>query len=62
MTNWYMGFIMGLGIGIAIGFSFGKKQKSWHELADKEKKIRVTFIVLIALGVIAGLVTFFLVR
>ncbi len=53
---------MGLGIGIAIGFSFGKKQKSWHELADKEKKIRVTFIVLIALGVIAGLVTFFLVR
>ena len=61
MTDWYIGFIMGLGIGIAIGLSFGKKQKSWHEMTDREKKLRVILMILIAIGVIAGLVTFFLV-
>ncbi|HUV02018.1 MAG TPA: hypothetical protein VMW67_00980 [Desulfobacteria bacterium] len=59
MSDWVVGYIMGMAVGIAAGFAIGlaagKKQKPWSELTEQEKKIRKLLIgagvVLLVLGV-----------
>ena len=62
MSDWVAGYVMGMvvgiGAGFAIGLAAGKKQKSWSELTEREKKIRKIAIgagvALLGLGVIVG--------
>ena len=61
MSDWGVGFATGIAVGLAIGLGFGRKQKPWSELTEKQKKLMIW---LIAAGVIllaAGVVVFFLV-
>jgi magnesium-transporting ATPase (P-type) len=53
VAGYVMGMVVGIGAGFAIGLAAGKKQKSWSELTEREKKIRKLLIV--ALSVLAGL-------
>ena len=62
MVLWLIGCIGGIGIGIAIGIILGKKQKSWSELNEKEKKERILLIVLGLVLFFAGFGTFFCYR
>lgn len=60
MSDWVVGYIMGMAVGIAAGFAIGlaagKKQKPWSELTEEEKKFRKLLIgagvALLVLGVI----------
>jgi magnesium-transporting ATPase (P-type) len=63
VAGYVMGMVVGIGAGFAIGLAAGKKQKSWSELTEREKKIRKiaigALVVLLGLGVIVGaLLTF----
>jgi len=62
MVLWLIGCIAGIGIGMAIGISLGKKQKSWSELNEKEKKERILLIVLGSVLFLAGVISFFCYR
>ncbi|MFC1902842.1 hypothetical protein ACFLX4_02080 [Chloroflexota bacterium] len=57
-----LGAIAGIGIGVSIGIAMGRKQKSWSELTDSEKKTRIVAItagvVLLVSGVVVFLVLF----
>lgn len=60
MSDWGIGFAMGIVVGLAIGFIITRgKQKSWSELTEREKKIRIWLIgagvVLLAAGVVTAL-------
>ena len=60
MSDWIVGYLMGMAAGIAVGFASGlaagKKQKPWSELTEQEKKLRKlligTGIALLVLGVV----------
>ncbi|MBN1762163.1 MAG: hypothetical protein JW878_03650 [Methanomicrobia archaeon] len=60
MSDWIVGYLMGMAAGIAVGFASGlaagKKQKPWSELTEQEKKMRKlligTGIALLVLGVV----------
>jgi hypothetical protein len=61
MSDLAVGFAIGLATGLAIGITAIRKEKSWSELNDREKKLRIG---LLAAGValfIAGLAVFFVV-
>ena len=56
ITDWGVGYAIGIFTGLAIGLVVGRRQKPWSELTQKEKRIRVG---LIAVGVVllaAGIV------
>jgi tetrahydromethanopterin S-methyltransferase subunit F len=61
MGDFVYGLIAGIIIGLAIGFIITRgKQKSWSELTEKEKRVRIWLIgagvVLLAAGVVAAVV------
>jgi len=56
---WLLGLAAGIGIGISIGISMGRKQKSWSELTEKEKRTRIWLIAAGVILLIAGIATFF---
>ena len=61
---WGAGFATGIGVGFAIGLIVGRlgaKQKSWSELSDRERKLRVGLIALGVMALAAGIVVFILV-
>ena len=61
---WGAGFATGIGVGFAIGLIVGRlgaKQKSWSELSDRERKLRIGLIALGVIALAAGIVVFFLV-
>jgi len=61
---WGAGFAAGIGVGFAIGLIVGRlgaKQKSWSELSDRERKLRIGLIALGVIALAAGVVVFFLV-
>jgi hypothetical protein len=61
MSDWAVGFAIGIATGLAIGITVTRKEKTWSELSDREKRWRIG---LIATGValfIAGLAVFFVV-
>jgi len=52
-------WLLGLAAGIGIGISIGRKQKSWSELTEKEKRTRIWLIAAGVILLIAGIVAFF---
>ena len=60
MSDWVVGYIMGMAVGIAAGFAIGlaagKKQKQWSALTEQEKKLRKLLIgagvALLVLGIV----------
>ena len=62
MANFVVGISLGIAIGFVLGFNigiiFGKKQKSWYELTEKEKnhmKILIfAGIIILILGFLFG--------
>ena len=58
MDGYVIGLAVGLGAGIAIGISIGKKQKSWSELNESERKLRIGIIAGLSVLVVAGVVVF----
>jgi hypothetical protein len=61
ITDWGVGYAIGIFTGLAIGFAVGRRQKPWSELTQKEKRIRIGLIaagvVLLAAGIVV-LLTF----
>jgi len=53
-----LGAIAGIGIGVSIGIAMGKRQKSWSELNEKEKKVRIAMIAAGSVLALAGIVVF----
>jgi len=49
MSDFGVGYLIGMAVGLAIGFVVGRRQKPWAELTEKEKRIRIG---LIAAGVV----------
>ena len=56
MSDWGVGYAIGIFTGLAIGLAVGRRQKPWSELTQKEKRIRVGLIaagvVLLAAGIV----------
>jgi len=60
---WGAGFATGIGVGFAIGLIVGRlgvKEKSWSELSDRERKLRIWLITLGAVALAVGIVVFLL--
>ena len=53
-----LGAIAGIGIGVSIGIAMGRKQKSWSELTDSEKKMRIASITAGSVLAVAGVIVF----
>jgi hypothetical protein len=57
MSDWGIGFAMGIVVGLAIGLILTRgRQKPWSELTRKEKRVRITLMVVLAALVVAGVV------
>ena len=41
MSDWGVGYALGIASGLAIGFATFRKQTSWSELTEKERKLRI---------------------
>jgi len=56
MSDWGVGYAIGIFTGLAIGLAVGRRQKPWAELTQKEKRIRIGLIaagvVLLAAGIV----------
>ena len=56
MSDWGVGYAIGIAAGFAIGFVAGRRQKRWSELTQKEKRIRISMVaagvLLLAIGII----------
>ncbi len=56
MSDWGVGYAIGIFTGLAIGLVVGRRQKRWSELTQKEKRIRIGLIaagvVLLAAGIV----------
>ena len=61
MDGYVIGLAVGVGAGIAIGLSIGQKRKTWSELNDSERKLRIGIIAGLSVLAVVGLV-FFLIR
>ncbi len=60
MSDWAVGYAIGIATGPAIGFAAGRRQKRWSELIQKEKMIRISIVaagvVLLAAGIVVLLI------
>jgi len=60
MSDWGVGYAIGIFTGLAIGLAVGRRQKPWSELTQKEKRIRIGLIaagvVLLAAGIVMLLI------
>jgi len=58
MSDWGVGYLLGMASGLAIGLIAGRRQKPWSELTQKEKRIRIGLIaagvVLLAAGAVVA--------
>ena len=56
MSDWGVGYAIGIFTGLAIGLAVGRRQKPLSELTQKEKRIRIGLIaagvVLLAAGIV----------
>ena len=56
MSDWGVGYAIGIFTGLAIGLVVGRRQQPWSELTQKEKRIRIGLIaagvVLLAAGIV----------
>jgi hypothetical protein len=56
---WGAGFATGIGVGFAIGLIVGSltvKQKSWSELTQKERRVRIWSVAAGVILLVAGVV------
>ena len=62
MDGYVIGLAVGVGAGIAIGLSIGlsigQRQKTWAELNDSERKLRISIIAGLSVLAVVGLVVF----
>jgi hypothetical protein len=60
MSDWGVGYAIGIATGLVIGFAAGRRQKRWSELTQKEKRIRISIVaagvVLLAAGIVVLLI------
>jgi len=56
MEGYAIGLAVGIVAGIAIGISIGKKQKSWFEMNEREKKVRIGIITALSVLATIGLI------
>jgi len=61
MSDWGVGYAMGIACGLAIGFVTLRKQKRWSELTERERKLRIGLIAA-GVSVLAAGMAFFLLR
>jgi hypothetical protein len=56
MSDWGVGYAIGIATGLVIGFVAGRRQERWSELNHKEKRIRIGIVaagvVLLAAGIV----------
>ena len=60
---WGAGFATGIGVGFAIGLIVGSltvKQKSWSELTQKERRVRIWVVAAGVILLVAGVVALLL--
>ena len=57
MSDWAIGYVLGIATGLAIGLVSARRQKSWSELSGTEKKIRIGLIAIAVVLLLAGIVT-----
>ena len=62
MNGYVIGLAVGLSIGLATGIAIGKKEKPWSEMTSQEKKLKIAAVVLGVIMLVAGVVTFLVVR
>jgi hypothetical protein len=62
MSDWGVGYAMGIASGLAIGFAPFRKRTSWPELSEKERKLGVRLVAIGVGALAAAAVVFFLVR
>ena len=60
MSDWGAGFAIGIAVGFVSGLAAGRKQKSWSELTEREKRIRMGIMGVLAALVVAGVVALLL--
>ncbi len=46
MSDWTIGYLLGIATGLAIGLVYARKQKPWSELSGTERKIRIGLLVI----------------
>ena len=61
MSDWGVGYAMGIACGLAIAFVTLRKQKRWSELTERERKLRIGLIAA-GVSVLAVGMAFFLLR
>jgi hypothetical protein len=59
MSDWGVGYAIGIFTGLAIGLVVGRRQKPWAELTQKQRRIMIGSIaagvVLLAVGIVVAL-------
>ena len=58
MSDWGVGYAMGIATGLAIGLVAGRKRVKWSELSEKEKKTRIAIITAGVAVLAVGIVVF----
>ena len=61
MSDFAVGFAVGIATGLAIGITTTRREKTWSELNDREKKLRIGLLAAGVVLFIAGLAVFFVV-
>ena len=61
MSDWGIGYALGIATGLAIGLSFARRRKPWSEQSEKERKILIGAIAAGVVLLAAGIVVAFLV-
>ena len=57
MSDWTIGYLLGIATGLAVGLFFPRGQESWSELSSTSRIIRIALLV-IAIGLlVTGIVT-----
>ena len=61
MSDWTIGYLLGIATGLAVGLLFPRGQKRWSELSTTNKIIHVSLAVigvaLLVVGIIAIVIT-----
>ena len=55
MSEWGVGYTIGIVTGLAIGLIATRKRKPWAELNEKEKKTRIGIMTIIGISVMVGI-------
>jgi len=61
VSDWGVGYVMGIAVGFVAGFVAGRKREPWSELTERQRKTMVAFIAAGVVLLAAGIVVFFLV-